>query len=57
MIICKPLYWNLGIGIGTETGTYIINIIASTSLRPMAPALSRLVTQDEEQMKVVVCGK
>ena len=53
MPICKPRLWNLGIGIefGIEfrigIGTDIRNVIASASIRPMDPKLSRVVTQDE----------
>ena len=36
---------NLGIGIGIETD--IINALIYISIRPMAPKLSRVVTQDE----------
>ena len=39
--ICKPQHWNLGIG------TDITNVIVSSSIRPMDPKLSRVVTQDE----------
>ena len=47
--ICKPRHWNLGIGIGIGTGigTDITNAIISSSIRPMDPNLSRVVTQDE----------
>ena len=37
----------LNIGIGIEIGTDIINVNISTFIRPMAPKLSRMVTQDE----------
>ena len=35
---------NLGIGIGTGIGTDITNAIISSSIRPMDPNLSRVVT-------------
>ena len=44
-IISKPLHWNLGIGIGI--GIDITNIIMSSSIRPIDPKLSRVVTYDE----------
>ena len=34
----------IGIGIGTGTGTDITNVIISSSIRPMDPKLSRVVT-------------
>ena len=40
--ICKPRHWNLGIGIGI--GIDITNNIISSSIRPMDPKLSRVVT-------------
>ena len=48
--ICKPRHWNLGIGIGIRigTGTDITNVNISSSIRPMYPKRSRLVTQNEE---------
>ena len=42
--ICKPRHWNLGIGIGIGIGTDITNVIISSSIRPMDPKLSRVVT-------------
>ena len=44
--ICKSRHWNLGIGIGIGTGigTDITNAIISSSIRPMDPNLSRVVT-------------
>ena len=36
-----------GIGIGTGFGTDITNIIISTSIKPMDPKISRVVTQNE----------
>ena len=39
---CKSWHWNLGIGIGI--GTDITNAIISSSIRPMDPNLSRVVT-------------
>ena len=49
LVICKPRHWNLGIGIGIGIGigTDITNVIVSSSIRPMDPKLSRVVTQDE----------
>ena len=44
--ICKPRHWNLSIGIGI--GTDITNVIISSSIRPMDPQLSRVVTQGEK---------
>ena len=44
MAICKPRHWNLGIGIGIGIGTDITNVIISSSIRPMDPKLSRVVT-------------
>ena len=48
MAICKPWHWNLGIGIGIGIGTGIgtdnTNAIISSSIRPMDPNLSRVVT-------------
>ena len=44
MAICKPWHWNLGIGIGIGIGTDITNAIISSSIRPMDPNLSRVVT-------------
>ena len=40
--ICKSRHWNLGIGIGI--GTDIANGIIFSSVRPMDPKLSRVVT-------------
>ena len=46
--ICKPRHWNLGIGIGirigTGIGTDITNVFSLSSIRPMDPKLSRVVT-------------
>ena len=42
MAICKSWHWNLGIGIGI--GTDITNAIISSSIRPMDPKFSRVVT-------------
>ena len=42
--ICKPRQWILGIGIGIGIGTDITNVIISSSIRPMDPKLSRVVT-------------
>ena len=44
MAICKPRHWNLGIGIGIGIGNDITNVIISSSIRPMDPKLSRVVT-------------
>ena len=48
MAICKPQHWNLSIGIGigngTGIGTDITNAIIFSSIRPMDPKLSRVVT-------------
>ena len=46
MAICKSRHWNLGIGIGIENGigTDITNAIISSSIRPMDPKISRVVT-------------
>ena len=48
MAICKSRHWNLGIGIGIGNGigigTDITNAIISSSIRPMDPNLSRVVT-------------
>ena len=44
MAICKRRHWNLGIGIGIGIGTDITNAIISSSIRPMDPNLSRVVT-------------
>ena len=46
--IFKPHDWILGIGIGIEIGTDIMNVIISTSIRSMALKLSRVVTRDED---------
>ena len=40
--ICKPRHLNLGVGIGI--GTDIINVIISSSVRPMGPKLIIVVT-------------
>ena len=45
--IYKPRHWNLGIGIGIGIGIDITNDIISSSIRPMDPKLSRVVTKDE----------
>ena len=46
--ICKSRHWNLGIGIGIGNGigigTDITNVIISSSIRPMDPKISRVVT-------------
>ena len=46
--ICKPRHWNLDIGIGirigTGIGTDITNVFSLSSIRPMDPKLSRVVT-------------
>ena len=42
--ICKSRHWNLGIGIETGIGTDITNAIISSSMRPMEPKLSRMIT-------------
>ena len=51
MAICKPRHWNIGveigIGNGIDIGTDITNAIIFTSIRPMDPKLSRVVTQVE----------
>ena len=48
MAICKSRHWNLGIGTGigngTGIGTDIANAIIFSSIRPMDPKLSRVVT-------------
>ena len=48
MAICKSRHWNLDIGIGIGNGigirTDITNAIISSSIRPMDPKLSRMVT-------------
>ena len=48
VVICKPRHWNLGIGIririGTGIGTDITNVFSLSSIRPMDPKLSRVVT-------------
>ena len=48
MAICKSRHWNLGIGIGIGNGigigTDITNAIISSSIRPMDPKISRVVT-------------
>ena len=48
MAICKPRHWNIGveigIGNGIDIGTDITNAIIFTSIRPMDPKLSRVVT-------------
>ena len=46
MAIGKDWHWNLGsgIGIGTGIGTDNKNAIISSSIRPMDPNLSRVVT-------------
>ena len=43
--ICKPRHRNRGIGIGIGT---ITNVIISSSIKPMDPKLSRVVTLDEK---------
>ena len=40
----KEPFVNLGIGIGIGIGTDITNVIISSSIRPMDPKLSRVVT-------------
>ena len=44
--ICKSRHWNLSIGIeiGNGIGTDITNAIISSSIRPMDPKISRVVT-------------
>ena len=42
--ICKPRHWNLGIGIAIRIGTDVTNAIVSSSIRPMNPKLSMVVT-------------
>ena len=48
LAICKPGHWSVGIGIGIENGigigTDITNAIISSSIRPMVPKLSWVVT-------------
>ena len=48
LAICKSRHWNIGIGIGFGNGigigTDITNAIISSSIRPMNPKLSRVVT-------------
>ena len=48
MTICKYRHWNLGIGIGIGNGigigTDVTNVIISSSIRPIDPKLSRMVT-------------
>ena len=44
MLNHKPRHWNLGIGTGTENGNDIKNAIISSSIRPMNPKISRVVT-------------
>ena len=44
MAICKSRHLNLGIGIENGIGTDITNAIISSSIRPMDPKLSRVVT-------------
>ena len=48
LAICKPGHGNVGIGIGIENGigigTDITNAIISSSIRPMVPKLSWVVT-------------
>ena len=48
MTICKSRHWNLGIGIGIGNGigigTDVTNVIISSSIRPIDPKLSRMVT-------------
>ena len=41
---CKPRHRNLGIGTGIGVGTDITNAIISSSIRPMDPKLSWVVT-------------
>ena len=43
--ICKSRHWNLSIGIGIGIGTDITNAIIYSSIRPMDPKLSRVVTR------------
>ena len=43
----KKPFVNLGIGIGIGIGTDITNVIISSSIGPIDPKLSRVVTQDE----------
>ena len=38
--ICKPMHWNLGIGMEFEIGTDITTTIISSSIRPIDPKLS-----------------
>ena len=49
--ICKPRHWNLAIGIGIGNGigigTDITNAIISSSMKPIDPKVSRVVTQEE----------
>ena len=48
MTICKSRHWNLGIGIGIGNGigigTDVTNVIISSSIRPIDPKLSRMIT-------------
>ena len=42
--VCKLRHRNLGIGTGIGIGTDITNAIISSSIRPIDPKLSRVVT-------------
>ena len=44
LAICKPRHLNLGIGIGIGIRTDTTNAIIFSSIRPMDPKLSRVVT-------------
>ena len=66
MAICKPRHWNLstgiGIGNGIGIGTDITNAIISSSIRPMAPRLSRAVLRmrrphPESHVTLRYCGQ
>ena len=45
--ICKPRHWNLSIGIGIGVESDIRNAIIFSSIRPMDPKLSWVVTKDK----------
>ena len=56
--ICKPRHWNLGIGIGIANGigieTDFTNAIIFSSIRPMDPKLSRVVSSFNDKFSLTL---